>query len=282
MVHLLRGGAPGAALITGMRTEHTTVQPRRLLVAGDWHRDISWARSCCDVAGQSGCDGVLQLGDIGAGDWGTSGAGDAFVEALEGHVSEAGLGALYFIGGNHEDWAWLARRQQAAGGAGIVALSEHVAWLANGARWTWRGVRLGALGGAFSIDWPSREAGRSWWPGDGPDGEEPSRADLDAIGYERLDVLVTHEAPVNPVLAGRAARIEDEERCRWTREMISEAIRRTKPALVLHGHWHERLSYSVRSGDDDCWADVEALASNLEGDERSYGVLDLDPLRWVG
>ncbi len=39
--------------------------PRRVLVAGDIHGNVSWIRRLCDLAQQHDCDAILQLGDFG-------------------------------------------------------------------------------------------------------------------------------------------------------------------------------------------------------------------------
>jgi len=56
----------------------------------------------------------------------------------------------------------------------------------------------------------------------------------------------------------------------------------SKPALVLHGHWHRRHSVSLVFGAPGSaerrLARVEGLASDVEGDGRSWGVLDLETL----
>jgi hypothetical protein len=49
-------------------------------------------------------------------------------------------------------------------------------------------------------------------------------------------------------------------------------VARTRPALLLHGHWHRRQSL-VHDG-----VRIEGFASDREGDERSFGILDVAAL----
>lgn len=256
--------------------------PSRLLVTGDWHEEGSWARACCAIAQRNGCDGILQLGDLGVGDWGIKGRGERYLRVLERRVSEAELAGLWFVGGNHDDRAWLAGRRADAAGADLVPLAERIFWLANGARWVWQGVTFAALGGAYTLDNRWRTPGVDWWPGDGPDGEEPSPAEVELLGEEPLDVLVCHDAPLGAVPGDQrgdsAGQVRDAGASR-TRSLITEAVERLGPSLVFHGHWHLKTS-SVMVTQAGRRVMVEGLASNVERDHRSWGVLDLDPLRW--
>lgn len=165
---------------------------------------------------------------------------------------------------------------------GFVDLTDRCVYLPRGHRWTWNGVRFGALGGAFSIDWRERRVGTSWWP------EEVTTAkDVEKLGSGPLDVLVTHDAPEGVPLSGLRLPVEDQVRTDAVRSLVADAVKATSPALVLHGHWHRRHSFELSwpIGIDGRleWghAQVEGLASNVEYDARAWGVLELDPLRFV-
>ena len=72
-----------------------------------------------------------------------------------------------------------------------------------------------------------------------------------------------------------------EEVARRTRSLVLRAMRTTRPKLVLHGHWHRRHSLSVQDRDNHVYR-VEGLASDQEGDSRSWGVLELPGLEFHG
>ena len=66
---------------------------------------------------------------------------------------------MYWIDGNNENPTALAVLD--AGLDGFVEVADRCLYIPRGHRWTWRGVHFGALGGAFSIDWRDRTAGKS-------------------------------------------------------------------------------------------------------------------------
>jgi hypothetical protein len=256
----------------------TPSDPQRLLVAGDVHGDAAWFGALCRRAADLGCDAVLQLGDFGF--WPHLPGGAKFPGRVSASAVKFDL-AVYWIDGNHENHA--ALRALPAGEDGLVEIADRCWYVPRGHRWTWRGVRLGALGGAFSIDWRSRGVGSSWWP------EEVTTADdVEALGSGALDVLVAHEAPAGVPLGGLALPAEDQIRTDDVRALVASAVKATTPKLVLHGHWHRRhsfeLAWPVDGVDALEWAhtQVEGLASNLEHDHRAWGVLDLEPLQFTG
>lgn len=138
-------------------------------------------------------------------------------------------------------------------------------------------MSFGALGGAFSIDWRLRTPGRSWWPE-----EVTTEADVELLGDAPLEVLLCHDAPAGfPANHPIRVDVADEARSHEVRVLLARAVAATRPRLVIHGHWHRRHStaLSLQSGDV---TQVEGLASDNEGDQRSWGVLALPTLTFRG
>jgi len=113
-------------------------------------------RALCDLARTHSSDGVLQLGDF------------RLLAALlrrrpllEARQPPRGARCtdVYWIDGNNENPTALAVLD--AGLDGFVEVADRCLYIPRGHRWTWRGVHFGALGGAFSIDWRDRTAGKS-------------------------------------------------------------------------------------------------------------------------
>lgn len=96
---------------------------------------------------------------------------------------------VYAIGGNHENADEVQLFEANPDEDGFVTLRPHVRWVPRGQRWTWTGVRFGALGGAFSLDWRTRTIGTTWWP----TREELGDTDVERLGDAPLDVLLTHD-----------------------------------------------------------------------------------------
>ncbi len=229
----------------------------RIIVAGDWHGDTRWAARVLDAAADGGHDTVVQLGDFGF--WpGAEGA--AYLATLSEIAGERGL-QLIVIDGNHDDHHQL--RRWAADAAhrtpsGFVRTAPNVWWATRGLRWSWHGRRLGALGGAFSIDHRFRTPGQSWWPE-----EEVIDADVERLGDAPIDILFTHEAPsASPVVSMFSLRAADHARASEGRARIDEAVEATRPSLVLHGHWHQRVTGLLTGGAGGRPGIVEGLAEN--------------------
>jgi hypothetical protein len=255
--------------------------PDRVLVAGDTHANSRWVESLVAFASDLECDFVVQLGDFGY--WPHTPEGRSFLDHCESTARHAGIPVLW-IDGNHENHSRL--RELSARADGIVEISPNVLHAPRGVRWTWSGVRFGALGGAFSIDWRTRKVGTSWWPD-----EDLTHDDVERLGDAPLDVLLTHDAPAEVPLVGVPLRFDDEARAKETKRLISSAIVRTNPRVVLHGHWHHRYSHRIARRDDAMWREsaelrwlwtqVHGLASDIEGNGGSWGVLDLPTLEFV-
>src|SRR4051812_11791514 len=139
------------------------VEPRRVLLAGDVHGNAEWMERLVHIAQSLGCEVVVQLGDFGyfpldqSGQW--------FLRRVEQAASGANL-IVYWIDGNHEDHGQLGALRPTE--SGFTPVSDRCFYIPRGLRWTWSGVRFGALGGAFSVDWRQRTPGADWWPQEVP------------------------------------------------------------------------------------------------------------------
>ncbi|GAC1492672.1 MAG: hypothetical protein NVS2B15_12760 [Pseudarthrobacter sp.] len=58
------------------------------------------------------------------------------------------------------------------------------------------GVRIGGLGGAYSVDKKHRTEGRDWSPQEEPSPEEAERLIAECSKGPRLDILLTHDIPM--------------------------------------------------------------------------------------
>jgi hypothetical protein len=234
----------------------------RVLLAGDWHGNRDWAATCFGLAASHGCAAVLQLGDFGL--W--PGREAAWLDHVDGLAAAAGSEVVW-IDGNHEDHDSLDRWRGAADDAGMVRMRDHVRWATRGTRWEWAGVRFGALGGAVSVDRFLRRKGVNWWPQ-----EAITRADVDRLGDAPLDVLVAHAGPTTGAFPSRPLRLPQAilDDARANRDLLDEAVARTSPRLVAHGHYHVRYRAEVDG------RAVEGLAHDKSTAAEALAVLDLD------
>ena len=231
-------------------------------MAGDWHGNRDWAEACFEAAARHGCDAVVQLGDFGL--W--PGREDAWLDHVDGLAAAAGA-PLVWIDGNHENHDALDRWRQGADSSGLVRMRDSVQWATRGARWDWEGVRFGALGGAVSMDRFLRRRGVNWWAG-----EVVTQADVDRLGDAPLDVLLTHAAPTTFPGPYRPLPLPKPilDDAREVRSLLDQAVARTGPALVLHGHYHARITAVMEH------RTVEGLAHDKSSPAEALALLDLD------
>ena len=255
--------------------------PERILVAGDTHGNLGWISTLAKLAARHGCAGIVQLGDFGF--WSdnrntrhTPVLDERFLNAVATDMARYGVWARV-IDGNHDAHPLVLERYQ-PGPDGVVSLrSGLLDWATRGTRWEWAGVRFGALGGAVSADRRTRRPGWTWWAT-----EDITRDEMERLGTDKLDVLCTHEAPEGVCqpdvdMASLPVQfLQEEADSRACRRLVEEARRRTRPALLLHGHHH--LRYRQRMGADDVETVVEGLGCDIDANGDAWGVLHLPGL----
>ena len=193
-------------------------------------------------------------------------------QTLMGWRPRAGVEVL-FIDGNHEHHTDLrahARQADPESENGRPVLMHPRLWyLPRGCAWQWAGVRFRALGGAYSVDRPSRTPGKSWFPE-----EVPTVADAErAIAAGPADVFLCHDHPaLGYEIQGVWGIAEEHERAsRQVQQIPAEVAEAIGPQLVVHGHWHRRYSIE-RDG-----ISVEGL--DCDNTASAALILDLDTLQ---
>lgn len=275
-----RGPAQGSAPVESPRPVPGPRRSKaRLLVAGDTHGNLGWLTELASLAVEHRCEGIIQLGDFGF--WPDP---KVLRECSRVTLNEGWLTAvcdaltsqsvwLRVIDGNHDFHpAVLAAYPPDTEGISVVR-DHRLDWATRGARWEWCGVRFGALGGAYSIDRMWREPGVTWW-----ETERITDAQRDRLGRGPLDVLLTHDAPEGvgwpEVDTGG---LKDDPSSRANRAQVEKARRATRPAILLHGHYH--LRYQTKMSDPD--TRIEGLAADIQADGGSWGVLELPSLAFT-
>lgn len=197
----------------------------KLLILGDTHGYGIEMRRAIHKAAALGCDAILQLGDFGY--WPRAG-GQKFLKNTSKLAKHLDV-PVYWIDGNHEDFGHLHENFD-KDSTEPVKIRDHVYWLPRGVRWEWEGVSFLAMGGAASIDRAYRTLGHSWFI-------EEMISDVDVEKAQPADILVSHDAPFNPLemLGQRFIINEDSEFCR---QQLKRVVNIAQPELVLHGHYH--------------------------------------------
>lgn len=210
--------------------------PDRLVLAGDWHGDVEHAESVIRWAARQDAQGVVQLGDFGI--W-PGMAGAAYVQHVARVAREAGVWVA-FIDGNHEDFWALNMLPKDEHGARMVA--QGVWHLPRGLNWTWKGQNWLALGGATSLDRPSRRLGISWWPEEEITFNDALRAMRSKQLAGSIEHMLTHDCPAGvtipdlpPESMWPAAELT---RANAHRDRLREVVDVVAPAHLWHGHFH--------------------------------------------
>lgn len=208
--------------------------PTRVVMAGDWHGDTGHARSVIEWAKRQGADGIVHLGDFGV--W-PGQSGQRYLQQVQAPLNAAGLW-LAFIDGNHDDHWQLRDRDN--GLPGPVQMRWNIWHLKRGLRWAWHGRTWLALGGATSLDRPSRRPGVSWWPE-----EEITAGQVIAVAQGGpVDVMLTHDCPAGIDIPGlppaSAWPAEELVRANAHRRVLRSVVDEVVPARLWHGHFHVR------------------------------------------
>lgn len=234
-----------------------------VLLLGDVHGSNGWLRVAARTAHALGITKILQLGDFGF--WPHYASGKEFLDRGRDSMRRYGCEA-WWVDGNHENHDWLDAQPHDEDGFWRL---DNLIHIGRGARWEWAGRTFLGCGGAYSIDKPYRREGESWWAG-----ETITEGDIERCGTEKVDVLVTHDAPwgtPNVIGPGTVGDKDDYPESAANRKRVAAIAQRTQPSLIVHGHYHHRNT-ALYEG-----ARVEGLGR--DGDALgSIAVLNLDDL----
>lgn len=170
---------------------------------------------------------------------------------------------LYFCDGNHEDLYSLD--VVSADRTVFHEVVPYIFWSPRGHIWEWDGVRFCSMGGAYSIDRPSRIIGSTVFP----DVELISASDSWSVAGQRCDILFAHDT-----LAETSIRVRPYEASSANRRSLSQIAMELSPSLLVHGHYHRYVDQMISLGDKSIR--VCGLACNKRPDQFALlGGLDL-------
>lgn len=248
------------------------MSPVKLAVVGDTHGNARWINdTVIPFAAQGGADTILQVGDCGFV-WPEANYLNK-IRKLDRSLGRAGMSML-FLPGNHEDHAKLARIEASAERTpeGHYHVTENLIYAGRYSAWEWAGRRLATVGGAVSIDreWRQRRLRQRpkrapiWWPEEvlSPDELAAARA------MGPVDVLFTHDAPSSFPMRNLKPDLESTA----NRQAITDVARALTPKLLIHGHYHTRLTYALNHSRGMC----EVHALSCDGTSPAEGMLLLD------
>ena len=237
------------------------------LFLGDTHDDLDFTENAAKLARNHSAE-IIQLGD-----WGFLGPGEPQLKELSDMLIGLGV-TMRFVDGNHDDHPRLKKLRGRVRVRG-VEIAKNVIYQPRGSvHRDEDGTRFLFLGGAPSIDGGSRQlndalsGGTSWWPE-----EVIIKADLDlALSAKApVHVLVTHDAPTYPPgFAPKGSPSYQRDQVR-SMKSVDALIRRHRPTLHVHGHWHSRYSRTHKTG---------TITEGLNCNELDSAYLDEATLLW--
>ena len=236
---------------------------KRILLLGDTHGNTPEMLRALSYAVQYGCDAVVQVGDFGY--WPRAG-GQRFLEETSRMATNIAI-PVFWVDGNHEDFQEL-HKLQGPRPSNIVRIRDHVMWLPRGHSWEWEGVKFRAMGGAASIDRHRRTLGHSWFI-------EEMISDEDVEQAKPADIVISHDAPINPLeLTGRGFIVdEDSEFCR---QQMRRVVSIAKPELLVHGHYHMHHDTDIiREG-----GYTRVMGLSCDGNRHNKALLTLEGGKW--
>ena len=216
----------------------------RVLLVGDTHGSRRAIKDSFDLAADTHCDRIFQLGDFGFDP--KSKYGNAYLAWCNKHVKDDGI-PFYFLAGNHENWNDLdyVFATYLTDEDGFHKYGNlRVAPRSN--IWTWDGMRFANMSGAFSIDRKYRTLGLTWF-----EQELPTQHDIDALSelkelkkIDKVDVMLAHDAPVNLFEhQGKHNMVFHHPDASIAQDYMGLAIDTVEPYCLIHGHWHMFYQY---------------------------------------
>lgn len=237
-------------------------------IFGDWHGNIQWMRIALRSAAARGIALAIHVGDLKML-YPDDGPFEQWCPNIATEIDREAerLGITFiFVDGNHDNHE--ALRSLPKDADGFARYSSHLWYATRGSRAVIGGRKFGFLGGAYSISASMLTPGIDWWPE-----ESICPTDVECLGDEPLDVLISHEAPAGAdVTKVFNLPVAIEQQAHQSRLRLLDAVKATRPSLVFSGHWHQRRTLPLQGLDTT----VEVL--DMEGKPGNMVLLDLGTL----
>lgn len=212
------------------------------MFAGDIHGNDHHANWLFKIAERNDCTHIIACGDFGY--WVHNQWGVKFVDGIARMAQTTGIQVLW-VDGNHENHDILNDLLAKHGDTEpIPTPNEWVKWIPRGCKFQIGNNTFMGYGGAFSVDKADRTEGESWWAG-----ETIDPAHVAALPEDRVNFLVTHDAPLGAIISYKDDIPESVEQ----RRLVSEIVDKVQPDIVVCGHHHTRQTFTITAmaADDD-------------------------------
>ncbi len=254
----------------------------RVNFIGDTHGNIQWTMHVIQRAYEAGVRILYHVGDFGL--W-PGPRGKKYLIKVNQLLRHFGM-KMYIILGNHEDYNRVKFMRTDEDGWLYLKDYENLRFAPRGHVWLHDEVKMAAMGGAASVDRMLRTEGVSWWPEEEITAEdvEAMRVNFAATGWDRVDVMITHDAPAGFHRVGMSPKpnwlTPEREYESWqSRLKLRDAMDIVAPRVVTAGHWHEphvAKETAVQIGTDLEYSVID-IGLAADGMPRNTIIADLVP-----
>lgn len=211
-----------------------------ILFCGDSHCDFMFLHARLEKAKENMIENVIVCGDFGY--WPNDPKGFCFLSYLNTFMKEKFTRQkLYWVDGNHEDFNSIKKLPQNE--IYEIPEVERCFYIPRGCVVEIDSRKIMGFGGAVSIDKQYRVVNESWFIEESITDEQISK-----LNHDKVDILVTHDAPLNILREDYKNDIESS----INREQVKKICDIVNPSILIHGHYHKFEKYSYR--DTDCIA----------------------------
>lgn len=254
--------------VFGQHGSRAFFEEETVAIAGDWHSDGRWAIAALKELYLNHIHVIYHVGDFGL--WLKSDH-EEYMTKVERSLKRYDQ-VLLITPGNHENYPKLNALPLSEDG--LQWVSEHIAVIPRGFRWTVGEKTFLSLGGAPSINYQRLTLNVNWW-----EEEVITQNDADrAVIGGHVDVMIAHDAPDGIV---RVAENIEEQGERWpliavryaeeNRSLITKVIEIVTPQLFFHGHHHiAYMEDAVFSGKPS-----KAVGLHKERNGKNVAILDI-------
>lgn len=254
----------------------------------DTHGNLADVRYALEKFHLAGVHHIIQVGDFGL--W-PGPRGKAFLVKTHALLKHYDM-TMDIILGNHEDYDRVKMMRTDEDGWLYLRDYPLFRFAPRGHTWLIGDVKMAAMGGAGSVDKAlrledmSRGGEPTWWADEQitRDDVELMRANFTHRGWDRADIMITHDAPAGLRRIGMSPKpawlTPELEHYAWEQRVnLRDAADIAGPRWIVHGHWHEwaRDSYTgVRFNSEDEYH-CEVIGLTADGMPRHFATAEFIP-----
>ena len=215
-----------------------------ILFMGDSHADYYHMKKIYNKAIENNVKNIIVCGDFGY--WPEDNQAKQFLWNLNNLLRDKDM-KLFFVDGNHEDYNYIKKLPKDR--VSEIPQVNNCFYIPRGIVTEIDGRKIMGFGGAVSIDREYRIVDKTWFKE-----EEITDEQIKNMSKEKIDILVTHDAPLlPPKIMGFGYKVDPISSLH--REKIQTILMIKRPEILIHGHYHVHSDYEYKRIRCKCLAD---------------------------